>query len=97
LGTQLPAFEALNLTGGWAGLYEVNALDGNAIIGEWPELRGLYLANGSSGHGFQHGPATGRHLAELILGRDLSLDLSRLGPQRILDNQPLFEHAGRII
>ena len=97
LGTQLPAFEALNLAGGWAGLYEVNTLDDNAIIGEWPELRGLYLANGFSGHGFQHAHAVGRHLAELILARKTSLDLSRLGPQRILDKQPLFEHSGRII
>ena len=97
LGTQLPAFEALNLAGGWTGLYEVNTLDDNAIIGEWPELRGLYLANGFSGHGFQHAHAVGRHLAELILGRETSLDLSRLGPQRILNNEPLFEHSGRII
>lgn len=97
LGTQLPAFEALNLAGGWAGLYEVNTLDDNAIIGEWPELAGLYLANGFSGHGFQHAHAVGRHLAELILGRETSLDLSRLGPQRILDSEPIFEHSGRII
>jgi FAD-dependent oxidoreductase domain-containing protein 1 len=97
LGTQLPAFEALNLTGGWVGLYEVNSLDENAIIGEWPGLQGLYLANGFSGHGFQHAPAVGRHLAELILGLTPSLDLARLSPQRIIDQEPLYEHAGRII
>jgi FAD-dependent oxidoreductase domain-containing protein 1 len=97
LGTQLPAFEALNLAGGWAGLYEVNTLDGNAILGEWPERRGFYLANGFSGHGFQHAHAVGRHLAELILGRPPSLDLARFGPQRIIDGAPLFEYAGRII
>ncbi|MGH8927540.1 MAG: NAD(P)/FAD-dependent oxidoreductase, partial [Acidimicrobiia bacterium] len=97
LGTQLPAFEALNLAGGWTGLYEVNTLDGNAILGEWPGLQGFYLANGFSGHGFQHCHAVGRHLAELIVGRPPSLDLSRLSPQRIVDQEPLFEHAGRII
>ena len=97
LGSQLPAFEALNLAGGWAGLYEVNTLDGNAILGEWPDLRGLFLANGFSGHGFQHGPAVGLHLAELILGRTPTLDLARFGPQRIIDREPIFEHAGRII
>jgi glycine/D-amino acid oxidase-like deaminating enzyme len=97
LGTQLPAFEALNLAGGWTGLYEVNTLDGNAILGEWPELGGLYLANGFSGHGFQHAHAVGRHIAELILGRPPSLDLSRFGPRRIIDRTPLFEYAGRII
>lgn len=93
----LPAFDALVIAGGWAGLYAVNTLDGNAILGEWPELRGFYLANGFSGHGFQQCHAVGRYLAEEILGRPRSLDLSRLGPQRIIDGAPLYEHAGRII
>jgi glycine/D-amino acid oxidase-like deaminating enzyme len=87
----------LHLTGGWTGLYEVNTLDGNGIIGAWPGIPGHYLANGFSGHGFQHCHAVGRHLAELILGREPSLDLSRLSPQRILDRQPLPENAARII
>lgn len=97
LAKTLPAFEALRVTGGWTGLYAVNSLDGNAILGEWPHLEGFYLANGFSGHGFQHGPAVGRHLAELILGVQPSLDLTRFGPQRVLDGKPVFEHAGRII
>lgn len=97
LASQLPAFEALHLVSGWTGLYEVNTLDGNGIIGEWPDLGGLFLANGFSGHGFQHCHAVGRHLAELILGRRTSLDLSRLGPQRIVDHEPLFENPSRII
>lgn len=93
----LPQFEALQLVGGWAGLYEVNTLDGNAILGEWPGLPGLWLANGFSGHGFQQCHAVGRHLAELMLGLEPSLDLSRFGPQRILDQVPYPEHPGRII
>jgi glycine/D-amino acid oxidase-like deaminating enzyme len=97
LAGTFPAFDALEVTGGWAGLYAVNTLDGNAILGEWPELRGLYLANGFSGHGFQQCHAVGRYLAEDILDLPRSLDLSRLGPQRILDDAPLYEHAGRII
>lgn len=97
LGTRLPNFEALNLAGGWVGLYEVNTLDGNAILGEWPELAGLYLVNGFSGHGFQHAHAVGRHVAELILGLAPSLDLARFGPSRIIAREPIFEHAGRII
>lgn len=97
LGTSLPAFEAVNLVGGWAGLYEVNSLDGNAILGEWPSMSGLHLANGFSGHGFQQCHAVGRYLAELIVGKTPTLDLSRFGPQRILDGAPVFEHVGRII
>jgi len=97
LGRQLPVFEALHLAGGWTGLYEVNRLDENGIIGEWPEVAGFFLANGFSGHGFQQCHAVGRHLAELILGRVPSLDLLRLSPQRVLDHQPVYENTGRII
>ncbi len=93
----LPDFDRLKVTQGWAGLYAVNTLDGNAILGEWPELKGLFLANGFSGHGFQQCHAVGRYLAELILDQPPTLDLSIFSPQRILDNKPVFENPGRII
>jgi glycine/D-amino acid oxidase-like deaminating enzyme len=87
----VPAFESLRLVRGWAGLYAVNTLDGNAILGEWPDLVGLYLANGFSGHGLQQAPAVGRYLSELILGKRPALDLSIFGPERILEDRPLSE------
>ena len=87
----VPAFDRLKLVRGWAGLYAVNTLDGNAILGEWPEVQGLFLANGFSGHGLQQAPAVGRYLAELVLKLPLSLDLSIFGPDRILENKPLSE------
>lgn len=87
----VPAFDTAKLIRGWAGLYAVNSLDGNAILGEWPELRGFFLCNGFSGHGLQQGPAVGRYIAEEILGRELSLDLSIFGPKRILEKKPLSE------
>jgi glycine/D-amino acid oxidase-like deaminating enzyme len=87
----VPAFDRLKLVRGWAGLYAVNTLDGNAILGQWPEIKGFYLANGFSGHGLQQAPAVGRYLAELILDQPLSLDLGIFSPQRILDHKPLNE------
>ena len=87
----VPAFDTLKLIRGWAGLYAVNTLDGNAILGEWPELKGFYLANGFSGHGLQQAPAVARFLSELILDCPLSLDLSVFKPGRILENRPLSE------
>ena len=87
----VPKFDTLKIVRGWAGLYAVNTLDGNAILGQWPELNGMYLANGFSGHGLQQGPAVGRYLSELILQKPLSLDLSIFTPQRILDNRALSE------
>jgi glycine/D-amino acid oxidase-like deaminating enzyme len=66
-------------------------------MGKWPTLDGLILATGFSGHGFQQSPAVGRYLAERILDLPSVLDLSRLGPERILEGRPLHEHAGRLI
>ena len=93
----LPAFDWLKITNGWAGLYAVNTLDHNAILGEYPLLHGLYLANGFSGHGFQQCHAVGRYLSELILGQTPVLDLSIFSPQRLLDNTPVLENPKRII
>lgn len=93
----IPAFDRLKIKQGWAGLYEVNTLDGNAILGEWPEMAGFYLANGFSGHGFQQCHAVGRYLSELILGQTPTLDLSIFSPRRILENKPVFESRRKII
>jgi FAD-dependent oxidoreductase domain-containing protein 1 len=87
----VPPWDTLKVVRGWAGLYAVNTLDHNAILGEWPELKGFYLANGFSGHGLQQGPAVGRYISELILGLEPALDLSAFGPERIIENSPLSE------
>jgi glycine/D-amino acid oxidase-like deaminating enzyme len=93
----IPAFDRLKVVRGWAGLYEVNTLDGNAILGEWPELKGFFLANGFSGHGFQQCHAVGRYLAELMLGQPPTLDLFIFSPKRLLENKPVFESRRKII
>jgi FAD-dependent oxidoreductase domain-containing protein 1 len=91
----VPVFDTLKVVRGWAGLYAVNTLDSNAILGEWPELQGFYLANGFSGHGLQQAPSVGRYISELILSLKPALDLSVFTPQRILEDRPLGE--GRIV
>jgi glycine/D-amino acid oxidase-like deaminating enzyme len=87
----VPAFDTLKIVRGWAGLYAVNTLDGNAVLGEWPGMKGLFLANGFSGHGLQQAPAVGRYICELVTGRTPELDLSIFSPERILENKPLSE------
>jgi glycine/D-amino acid oxidase-like deaminating enzyme len=91
--SRVPAFEALKLKREWAGLYDENELDGNMILGTVPgRLENFYLACGFSGHGLMHAPAVGRALAELIVkGRFETLDLSRMGYQRVLDGAPYRE------
>ena len=93
----IPSFDRLKIIGAWAGLYAVNTFDGNAFLGEYPTLRGLMLANGFSGHGFQQAHAVGRYIAELIRGVPPTLDLSIFSPQRLLDNQPVFEGHGKLV
>jgi len=40
------------------------------IIGPAREVEGFFLVAGFSGHGFQHSPAAGRILADMIAGRE---------------------------
>jgi glycine/D-amino acid oxidase-like deaminating enzyme len=93
----IPEFDRLKILRGWAGLYEVNTLDGNAILGESTQIKGFFFANGFSGHGFQQAHAVGRHTAELMLGKTPTLDLSIFSVNRIADNKPVFESKRKII
>ncbi len=92
LAHRVPAFEAIKTGRAWAGPYDMNGLDGNAILGPAVGVPNLYLANGFSGHGLQQSPAVGRGLAEHILhGRYRTLDLADLGHERIVAGRPLTE------
>jgi sarcosine oxidase subunit beta len=73
--TRLPALADASISHAWAGLYEMSP-DGNPIIGPARAVEGLFLINGFSGHGFQHSPAAGRILADLIARRDPGIDVA---------------------
>lgn len=93
LAARIPAFESLKLRREWAGHYDECELDGNMILGNWPKrLENFYVACGFSGHGLMHAPAVGRALSELIVdGRFETIDLTRMGYQRVLDQKPYPE------
>lgn len=92
LAARVPAFEAVKVVNAWAGHYDYNTLDQNAVIGPHPEVRNFYFANGFSGHGLQQSAGAGRAVAELIAyGEYRAIDLKRLGYQRIADRAPLCE------
>jgi sarcosine oxidase subunit beta len=73
--SRLPALADAPIAKAWAGLYEMTP-DANPIIGEAAERPGLFTIAGFSGHGFQHSPAAGRILADVMTGRDPNFDLS---------------------
>ena len=92
LAERVPAFEAINVVGSWAGHYDYNSLDQNGIIGAHPEVQNFYFANGFSGHGLQQGAGVGHAIAELIVkGRSETIDISSLGYERIAAGKPFFE------
>ncbi len=60
-----PAMAKGNMERGWSGPLDVTP-DWHPILDEWPEVEGLYIAAGFSGHGFKLFPAVGRMMATLI-------------------------------
>jgi sarcosine oxidase subunit beta len=87
-----PPLEQAELRHRWAGLYEMTP-DRLPILGETPEAPGLYLANGFSGHGFQHAPVVGKLLAEMIVeGEAHTVDVSSLGLDRFSRGPVVPEH-----
>jgi glycine/D-amino acid oxidase-like deaminating enzyme len=94
---RFPGLDRLRLRATTTGFYDQNRLDGNMILGNRPGTAdNLYLACGFSGHGVMHALGVGRALTELIrFGQYRTINLDRLGYQRIVDNQPYAESGIR--
>ena len=92
---RVPLFEnlAVNPKRAWAGLYEMTP-DHHPILGPVPEVSGFFLANGFSGHGVMHAPATGKILSDLILkGKTQLIDASLLDLARFAEGRMIEETA----
>ncbi len=87
---RVPILERAEIKRGWAGSYDISP-DNNAILGTVSGLAGFYVATGHSGHGFMHGPATGKLMAELILTGKTSIDISPFGLDRFRTGKTVHE------
>jgi glycine/D-amino acid oxidase-like deaminating enzyme len=94
IATRIPQFEAIKLRNSWAGHYDYNTLDQNAIAGPHTQVENFIFVNGFSGHGFQQSPAMGRGIAEWITyGAYRTLDLTPFGYTRIAKGEKFIEKA----
>ena len=90
--SRVPVMEEMevNPSRAWAGLYEMTP-DHHPVLGPAPGLDGFYFANGFSGHGVMHSPATGKILADLILRGETDLidwrllDYGRFAEGRLIE------------
>ena len=93
---RVPCFEnlAVNPKRAWAGLYEMSP-DHHAIIGPLPGVPGFFCANGFSGHGVMHAPATGKIVADLVLQGKTNVmnNVAVLSPGRFAKGELLHETA----
>ena len=82
---RVPIFEELKLTGAWAGYYDCNKLDNNAVVGKHPKYDNVYMASGFTGRGLMQAPGVGRALTELITtGKYQTIDLNVFSIDRVL-------------
>ncbi|MGE5141298.1 MAG: NAD(P)/FAD-dependent oxidoreductase [Rudaea sp.] len=88
---RLPLVEEARITRQLAGLYEMTP-DAHPIISGSRDVAGFYIAAGFSGHGFQHSPAAGKVISELILeGRSKTVDVSMLDLERFREGRLIQE------
>jgi len=88
---RMPLLEQAGLASHWAGLYEVTP-DAHPIFGSTP-VKGFLVVTGFSGHGFMHGPISGKLMSEYILdGKFESLDVSTLDLARFEEDRMIKEY-----
>ena len=88
---RIPILEKAGLVSHMAGLYEITP-DAHPIYGGTP-VQGFSVVAGFSGHGFMHGPVSGKLMAEWILdGRFSTLDVSMLDLARFAEGRLILEY-----
>ncbi len=90
---RFPSFETAGLASSWTGVYDVTP-DWNPVLGRLPDVPGLIVAYGFSGHGFKLSPAVGRVLAQEALGLPTDVPLAPYALERFRANRLLTGRYG---
>lgn len=85
---QYPQLADVDIAERWAGMIDVMP-DAVPAMGPVDGLENVLIATGFSGHGFGFGPAAGYLMAELICGKETSVDLAPFRMSRFSDGQRL--------
>ena len=87
---RIPLLETAKIANQWAGLYE-STPDHQAIIGWEPKVEGMFHCCGFSGHGIMHAPAAGLVTAEILAGKETTIDISSYAPERFAKGEMVTE------
>jgi sarcosine oxidase subunit beta len=91
---RLPRLAGMRAAGGGVGLYDVTP-DWHPLLGPVPEVEGLHLACGGSGHCFKLGPAIGELVASELMGRKLKhADIETFSVARFAEGRQLRSTYG---
>ena len=90
---RFPSFVDAGLASSWTGVYDVTP-DWNPVLGRLPDVAGLVVAFGFSGHGFKLSPAVGRVLAQEVLGLPTDVSLVPYGLERFRSGRLLTGRYG---
>jgi sarcosine oxidase, subunit beta len=75
------SFDTAGVASSWTGVYDVTP-DWNPVLGRLPDVPGLVVGYGFSGHGFKLSPAVGRVLAQEALGLPTDVSLAPYALER---------------
>jgi sarcosine oxidase subunit beta len=90
---RFPSFESAGLASSWTGVYDVTP-DWNPVLGRLPDVPGLVVAYGFSGHGFKLSPAVGRVIAQEALGLPTDVSLAPYALERFRSGRLLRGRYG---
>lgn len=90
---RFPSFGEAGLASSWTGVYDVTP-DWNPVLGRLPDVPGLVVGYGFSGHGFKLSPGVGLVLAQEALGLPTEVPLTPYAHERFRSGQLLSGRYG---